>query len=144
MKNFKKGLLMLAMLAFGAALQAQQTNGKAAHQIVFQLSSSDTLAWKGLMNNLRHLKEGWGDKVTIEVVAHGPGIELLMAAKTTQREAIGRHKAAGIQFFACENTLKEKKIPKEAIIGEAGFVPMGIGHIVERQEQGWSYIKSGF
>jgi intracellular sulfur oxidation DsrE/DsrF family protein len=144
MKKLTTILLLLAFAAIGPAAHSQNAANRPTHRIVMQLTSNDTLAWKGLMNNLRHLKEGWGDNVTIEVVAHGPGIELLMAAKTTQREAIGRHKAAGIQFFACENTLKEKKIPKEAIISEAGFVPMGIGHIVERQEQGWSYIKSGF
>ena len=141
MRLLKTAILLLTLAAYAYTTQAQNTP---VHRMVMQVSSGDTLAWKGLMNNLRHLKEGWGDKVTIEVVAHGPGIELLMAAKTTQREAIARHKAAGIKFFACENTLKEKKIPKEAIISEAEFVPMGLGHIVERQEQGWSYIKAGF
>ena len=134
----KKTWLFLLLLAVSYGVTAQQ------HKVVIQMTSGDTAVFRGLMNNLKHLKEGWGNKVTIEVVAHGMGIELLMAAKTTQREAIGRHKAAGIQFFACENTMKEKKIPKEAIISESGFVQMGIGYIVERQEQGWSYIKAGF
>lgn len=115
-----------------------------SHKIVMQLSSNDTMVWKGLMNNLRNLKEGWGDSLQLEVVAHGPGIELLMQQKTTQLETIRKMKAKGIIFYACENTMKEKKIPVEAIILEANFVRMGIGHIVIRQEQGWSYIKAGF
>jgi intracellular sulfur oxidation DsrE/DsrF family protein len=32
----------------------------------------------------------------------------------------------------------------EKIIPEAGFVKAGIIEIVTKQEQGWSYIKSGF
>lgn len=114
------------------------------HRIIMQLSSSDTLVWKGLMNNLKHLKSGWGDSLQIEVVAHGPGIEMLMQGKTTQQKKIAEFKQMGVVFVACENTMKEKNIAKEAIIPEAGFVRMGIGEIVMKQEQGWSYIKAGF
>lgn len=114
------------------------------HRIIMQLSSNDTLVWKGLMNNLKHLKAGWGDSLAIEVVAHGPGIDFLTTGKTTQQEKIAHFKKMGIEFIACENTMAEKKIPKESIIPEARFVKMGIGEIVQKQEQGWSYIKAGF
>lgn len=50
-----------------------------------QLTTNDTASWKGLMNNLKNLREGWGDAVEIEIVAHSNGIELLMNAKTTQK-----------------------------------------------------------
>ncbi len=109
-----------------------------------QLSSNDTLAWKGLMNNLKNVKAGWGDSVSIEVVAHGPGIELLMKEKTTQREKIAAFTKMGIVFVGCQNTMREKNIQLASIIPEAGVVPMGIGEIVIKQEQGWSYIKAGF
>ena len=114
------------------------------HRIIMQLSSNDTLVWKGLMTNLKHLKAGWGDSLAIEVVAHGPGIDFLTTGKTTQQEKIAHFKKMGIEFIACENTMAEKKIPKESIIPEARFVKMGIGEIVQKQEQGWSYIKAGF
>lgn len=124
---------------------SQNTNGPVLqHRIVMQLSSNDTLVWKGLMNNLKHLKAGWGDSVLIEVVAHGPGLDFLTKGKTTQQEKISHFKKMGIIFIACENTMIERKIPKESIIAEAAFVRMGIGEIVRKQEQGWSYIKAGF
>jgi intracellular sulfur oxidation DsrE/DsrF family protein len=122
--------------------QNSPTNGQ--HRIVMQLSSNDTLTWKGLMNNLRNLKEGWGEKLTIEVITHGPGIEMLMKHKTTQLLNIQNMKSLGILFYACENTMKEKKIAKDEIIAESEFVKMGIGQIIIRQEEGWSYIKAGF
>jgi len=117
-------------------------NGK--HFVVIQLTSNDTLAWKGLMNNLKSLKAGWGDNVQIEVVAHSAGIEMLMISKTTQQQKIADFKKLGIVFVGCENTLRERKIAKDAIIAEAGFVPMGVGEIIMKQEQGWSYLKAGF
>ncbi|MEP7110602.1 MAG: DsrE family protein [Ferruginibacter sp.] len=158
-------IILLVIIAFSAASQMSDENNHAEkqmpfteqgfsenskavnlikHRVVIQLSSSDTLVWRGLMNNIRHLKAGWGDSVAIEVIAHGPGIEMLMKAKTTQQKKIAEFREMGVVFAGCENTLRERNIPKEAIIPEAGFVPMGIGEIIMKQEQGWSYIKAGF
>lgn len=139
-------LVMLLMAAFIsiASVHAQTGNEIAKHKVVIQLSSNDTLVWKGLMNNLKNLKAGWGDSVQVEVVAHGFGIEMLMKEKTTQQEKIAAFKKAGVVFVGCENTMREKKIPATSIIAEAGTVPMGIGEVIMKQEQGWSYIKAGF
>ena len=142
---YKKIILaiLISLLTFQG--WSQNTNGPVLqHRIVMQLSSNDTLVWKGLMNNLKHLKAGWGDSVLIEVVAHGPGLDFLTKGKTTQQEKINHFKQLGIMFIACENTMMERKIPNESIIAEAAFVKMGIGEIVRKQEQGWSYIKAGF
>jgi intracellular sulfur oxidation DsrE/DsrF family protein len=141
----KKIILAVLISLFVLHGWAQNTSGTVSqHRIVMQLSSNDTLVWKGLMNNLKHLKAGWGDSLVIEVVAHGPGLDFLTKGKTTQQEKISHFKQMGIVFIACENTMMERKIPKESIIAEATFVRMGIGEIVQKQEQGWSYIKAGF
>lgn len=42
---------------------------------------------------------------------------------------------SGVRFVACENTMKQK-ILKEEILPEVGFVPMGIGEIIMKQEKG--------
>lgn len=50
-----------------------------------------------------------------------------------------------VRFLICENTLKNRKISKEVFIPEiAEYIPAAIAEIVEKQEQGWSYIKDGF
>lgn len=114
------------------------------HRVVIQVSSNDTLVWKGLMNNLKHLHAGWGYTAEFTVITHGPGLDLLRNDKTTQQDKISKYSQLGIQFIACENTMAQRKISKEQIVKEAGFVKMGIGEIVRLQENGWSYIKSGF
>lgn len=138
-------VLFVVILLSSFSVSAQQTSVKEKpHKVVIQLSSSDTLAWKGLMNNIKNLKAAWEESVTIEVVVHGPGIGLLMKEKTTQSERIIHFKSKGVVFVACENTLIERKISKESIIPEAGFIKSAVVEIVLKQEQGWSYIKSGF
>ena len=129
----------------GTGLSANdKTENTIRHKVVIQLSSNDTLVWKSLMNNIKHLKEGWGETVIIEVVAHGPGIEILVSAKTTEQKRITEFKNIGVVFVGCENTMRLRKITKEEMIPEAGFVPMGVGEVILKQEQGWSYLKAGF
>lgn len=142
----KKLLLAFAILFFSFSLSAQTTagTGTVQHRVVIQLTSNDTLVWKGLINNIKNLKNGWGDSVSIEVVAHGSGIEFLVIGKTTQQERIAYFKSKGVVFVGCENTIAERKIPKENIIPEAGFVKSGVAEVILKQEQGWSYIKVGF
>ena len=54
---------VLALCLAGTGLKAQVTEPQVKnlqavkHRVVIQLSSNDTLAWKGLMNNLKNLKE---------------------------------------------------------------------------------------
>lgn len=124
--------------------QVQSTQVQNTHKVVVQLSSADTLEHKGLMNNLKHLKEGWGDSVLVEVVVHGPGIDLVTKGKSTQEQAMQAMMAKGVKFVVCRNTMKQKNITEEQIISNVGFVPMGIGEIIQKQEQGWSYLKAGF
>ena len=114
------------------------------HRVVIQFSTADTLEHKGLMNNLKHLKEGWGDSVEVEVVVHGPGIDLLTKGKTTQQDAIQKMMKKQVKFVLCQNTMKQRNVTKEQILEGVEFVPMAIGEIILKQEQGWTYIKGGF
>ncbi|MBL7920711.1 MAG: DsrE family protein [Bacteroidia bacterium] len=116
---------------------------KSPHKIVFQLTTADTLAHKALMKQLGNIKLVSPD-TKIEVVCHGPGLDMLLINKTTVLKGIQASKEKGVEFMACEFSIKERKLEKSNIITEAGFVPAGILEIVSKQEDGWMYIKSGF
>ncbi len=123
---------------------AQKTKKQNKHRIVMQLTSNDKAVHKSLTKQLNNLKNGWGDTVEIVVVCHGPGIDFLSSEKTGYREEIYALKKRGIVFVVCENSLLEREVPKEAILPDMNYVKMGIGEIVTKQEQGWTYIKAGF
>ncbi len=162
-KKILAAIVVIAVLALSATAQITNINSNkqpyndnkkqvhnkkntniVKHQVVIQVSSGDTAVWKGVMNNIKHLKDSWGDSVQIEVVVHGPGIDMLVAAKTTQQKRITEFKQMGIVFAGCENSLKQRNIRRDDIIPEAGFVASGIGEVIIKQEQGWSYLKAGF
>lgn len=116
---------------------------KNQHRIVFHLTTSDTAAYHALAKQLNNVLAHWPD-AQLEVVAHNKGIGMLVKDKTNVQAQITALKARGVQFNACENTMKSQKLEKSQIVAEAGFVPVGLAEIVQRQEQGWSYIKAGF
>lgn len=132
-------LLLLALPVLGS-LKAQETPSK--HRIVMQLVSGDTLVHKGLMRQLRNMLEA-APTLQMEVVCHGPGMDLLMSDRSIVTDKVKQFSERGIVFLACENTIKERDLDRSKVLPEAGFVKAGIIHIVERQEQGWSYIKAG-
>lgn len=144
MKNF---LLLFALLLGSVSTANAQVNTGSAeprqHRIVMQLVSGDTLVHKGLMRQLRNMLEA-APTMQLEVVCHGPGIDLLMTDRSTVTAKVDEFIVKGIVFLACENTIKERKLDPALINPKAGSVKAGIIHIVERQEEGWSYIKAGF
>ena len=78
------------------------------------------------------------------MVCNGPGLDVLMADRSIVKDKIAGFTARGVVFDACLNTMKERKIEKEQIIKEATFIPSAVAHLMQLQEEGWSYIKGGF
>ncbi|MEZ4801108.1 MAG: DsrE family protein [Flavobacteriales bacterium] len=128
--------LMLVINSFGQS--------EAPHKVVMQVTANDTLVYKALLNNIFHLKEGFGDSLKIEVVLHGPAVMMAVANKTKYSDQIKKWSAEGVDFMVCENTMKKKNITHEEIVPGAKFVPMGLGEIILKEEEGWSYVKIGF
>ncbi|MBP6659458.1 MAG: DsrE family protein [Chitinophagales bacterium] len=137
-------IVLTTLIVFNISAKSSKSKSKeSVHKIVFQLTTNDTLAHKSLMKQLNNITSV-APTTKIEVVCHGPGLDMLVSDKTIVLEKIKQLKAIGVDFVACEFSIKERNVPIEKIIPEAGFVKAGIIEIVTKQEQGWSYIKSGF
>lgn len=134
---------LLVLFAFLLASVSFAQDSARQHRIIMQLTSGDTLVQKGLMRQLKNMKEA-APGMQLEVVCHGPGMDLLMSDRSIVQPKITEFARNGIVFLACENTINERNLDRTKVIAEAGYVKAGIIHIVERQEDGWSYIKAGF
>lgn len=145
MKSFLT-FILLSITWMSSAFQLNAQNSKAipSHKIVMQLTSADPMVHKSLMKQISNLKEGWKDSVAIEIVCHGPGMEFLMKEKNLIAPNFIEFKSKNVNFVACRNTMKEKKIEEIQLFEDISYVQMGIAEIVVKQEQGWSYIKTGF
>ncbi|GHA81605.1 DsrE family protein [Pontibacter akesuensis] len=130
----------LSMAQGQTKAKAKKTEQTSQRKIVYDLSVADTAMHAGLMRQLNNIKRGWPD-AQIEVVVHGKALNLLVTGKSTQANAIKELQAKGVIFAACANTMKRAKVDKGQLLPDVPTVPMGIGEIVTKQEEGWSYIK---
>lgn len=133
---------LLALLST-ISLQAREEQKPKPHRIIFQLVSGDTLAHKALMKQLQNITTV-APSTRIEVVCHGPGLNMLTSDKSVVSQQLNAMIGKGIAFYACEFSMQERKVEKAQILPGIGYVKAGIIAVVERQEQGWSYIKAGF
>jgi intracellular sulfur oxidation DsrE/DsrF family protein len=139
MKNLFLALICLLSVNSFAQIKPKD------HKIVFQFTNAnDTLQQKAFVKQLENITAHWPN-AKYEVVVYNQGVELVMKNNTKYQARLQSLKAKGVNFVVCENTLKNRKISKDAFPEVlVGFVPAGIAEIVEKQEEGWSYIKGGF
>jgi len=133
----------LAILVMTAALPAMAVQKKAAakQRVVIQVSDNDPAKWTLALNNARNIQAELGkDNVLVEIVAYGPGLEMMKAeSKVADRLAAALDSNVGL--LACENTMQNTKVDKADIAGGVKFVPAGVTHIMKRQREGWAYIR---
>lgn len=141
---FKKASVVIAlvMLSMSGYSQTKTDIQKPEHKIIFQLTSGDTTAHKQLIKQFNNILSV-SPTTKIEVVCHGAGLDMLVSGKTIVEDKIKILADKGVVFNACEFSIKERKVDRSKIISVSGFVPAGIVEIVNKQEQGWSYIKAG-
>jgi uncharacterized protein len=77
----------------------------------------------------------------VEVVVHGKGLDFLLSQKSYKAAGIKALQDKGVVFAACENTMRFRKVTKADLLPGVITVPMGVGEIITRQEEGWSLIK---
>lgn len=139
--------LVAASLALAPTVSHAQSAPKQAAQkserykVVLQVSDSDPAKWNLALNNARNIQEDLGkDNVDIEIVAYGPGLPMLKAeSKVAARLAQALDNNIGL--MACENTMHNTKVEKDDMYGGIGYVKAGVVHIMQRQRQGWAYVR---
>jgi intracellular sulfur oxidation DsrE/DsrF family protein len=126
-----------ALPAFGQA-KKKSTNRQ---RVLFQVSDNDPSKWNLALNNARNVQADLGkEKVQIEIVAYGPGLSMLKAeSKVADRLAGALDENVGL--IACENTMTNTKVSKDDMYSGIAYVKAGVTHIMQRQREGWAYIR---
>ena len=120
--------------------QAQQPP-PARSRIVVQVSDADSAKWNLALNNAKNIQTDLGPaNVDVEIVAYGPGIGMLKADSVVGNR-IDEALTAGVKVVACENTMRAQKLTQADMLGKIGYVPAGVLEIMQRQQQGWAYLR---
>jgi intracellular sulfur oxidation DsrE/DsrF family protein len=96
--------------------------------------------------NVANYYAAQGDEVVIEMVAYGPGLNMLIPGKSPVEDRISTMSLAldNLTFSACGNThrkMSEKAGSEVALLDEAELTPSGVVRLIELQEQGYAYVR---
>ncbi|MBI5672900.1 MAG: DsrE family protein [Nitrospirae bacterium] len=136
------GLLTFQPPTWGADL-GEDVPANRPHRVVMHLNSGDEKVQRGILNNITHLYQELGPQnLTVELVVHGAGLPFLTKKGTASAaELADLKKTYGINYTACSNTMKTMQVTREDLISEVGDTVPAMVRLMERQEQGWVYIK---
>ena len=110
------------------------------HKIVMQFTSSDSLSQASVVGQVKNIRTAWPN-AQIEVVCHGPGLDLLQTTKSKAASQVAEWSGKGVVFAACNNTMKRKNLKKEDLLNTAVVVPSAMIELTLKQEKGWAYVK---
>jgi intracellular sulfur oxidation DsrE/DsrF family protein len=149
-----RGILRLAtiILAIGLpALSGAAVAAEKSHRIAIQVDQNDPEIMNLALNNASNVIDYYrskGEDVQVEVIAYGPGLNMLRDDTSPVKDRIKQLKQlafpSNIAFSAC-NVTKQGMEKREGhpiiILPQASLVPSGVVRLMELQEQGWSYVR---
>lgn len=138
--RFVTAALFLISLT-GLVTMAQAADKTSKSSVVIQISENNPAIWGLALNNAENIQEALGkDNVNVEIVAYGPGINMLKF----DSEAAPRLKKAsadGVALIACGTTMRKQKLTVKDLDEHIKVVPAGVIEIMNKQREGWAYIK---
>ena len=147
-----RALFRIAVLLFAVpfAVSALAADAK-PHRVAIQVDQNDPAVMNLALNNASNIIEyyrGKNEDVDIDIVTYGPGLHMLRADTSPVQDRIKRLKdmvfPGKIQFSACNNTkqgMEKAEGHAISVVPDATIVPSGVVHLMELQEQGWSYVR---
>lgn len=119
---------------------ASQT-AAAPRGVVIQVSRDDPAEWRMALINAGNVRKAYGDQpMDVEIVAYGPGLK--MFGKDSPLSA-GLEEAAksGVKLLVCGNTMRMTRTDRSELNWLVQVVPSGIVEIMQKQGQGYAYVK---
>jgi len=143
MKRMNKmmGALLGATMMVGSLALPASSLAADKSKMVIQVSDNNAATWNLALNNAKNIQKDVGkDKVDLEIVAFGPGINMLKADSEVANR-IDEAAEAGVQVLACQNTMRNQKLNKEDMHEKVNYVSSGVVEIMQRQQQGYTYLR---
>jgi intracellular sulfur oxidation DsrE/DsrF family protein len=110
-------------------------------RIVFDVTSKDTLIHQAAMRHVSGMAKAYPDS-KFEVVIYGGALPMFLKDQSTVSKSIAA--LAGnknVSFKVCEVTMKRYNVERSQLLPNVEPVPDAIIEIVNKQGEGWGYIK---
>jgi len=134
----------VAALGHGAAVHGATKSGP-KHRLVYQFNKADEDYHQHVLFSASEVLRKYNGNIDLVVVCFGPGIHILAqfpqrpVSKETEQRVAALAKQ-GVEFHACNNTLKSLGWSADDLHEFAKVVDVGAGDLMELQEQGYAYV----
>ena len=105
---------------------------------IFHIDEEDK--WPLLLGNVKNLLKEVND-VEIEVVANAVAVKSYIKSDTHFKAEMEGLVDQKVRFCACRNSLRSLKLGQDDVFDFVAIVPAGVKELVERQLDGYAYIK---
>lgn len=93
-----------------------------------------------VLRNVANLRAAVDAAAVIELVVHGAAITVARA-DAAQAPGVARLIGDGVRVVACRNSMVSQGIGADQLTPGVAVVPAGVAHLVERQWQGFAYVR---
>jgi intracellular sulfur oxidation DsrE/DsrF family protein len=143
-RNILSAALAATGAIFAAGSRAARAESRDAVKVVYHLSDLEKVQF--VLGNIDHHLAGAGgpDKVTIQLVVHGPALRAFHAAAANPETArkLASFVKSDVRFAACGNTMRGQNVTlKELLPGFSVADRGGVVLIAELQAQGYVYLR---
>jgi uncharacterized protein len=143
-------LLTGASSAPPAKTPGQAAAPRPAHRVALPINSEDAAAMKAVLSTALHLSlhyQSRNETFALEIVAYSAGVHMFRADTSPVRDLLIKLRASNPQarFVVCEATragMERNEGRPVPLFEGVDLVPNGPAHLIERQEGGWSYIRT--
>ena len=119
----RRRLLALAACSALAFPPLSIAADKKPHNVVIHVTDNDPAKWNQALNNSANLQKAMGrDKVNVEIVVNGPGLDMMKSDSIVagrMAEAIGN----GVELMACGATMKAANVTEKDLHNGVKVVP---------------------
>jgi len=141
--------VLLSILILVCNLQAETEFAKPKpaidnpRKMVFSIDSAEPKVINHVLSTVNNVMKFYRPENTeVVVVAYSQGIKALLKKDNKEiRTRIEALMTYDVEFIACGNSMRTLKIDKKALLDDIEYATAGIVEIVERQLQGYTYIK---
>ena len=132
-------ILLCLMLQISAVNAAQTPR----YKLLLQVSEDSVDKLNLALNNAKNAQKSFGpENIDIQIVVFGAGIQTLKYyAPFPIPDKVKQATYSGVRIVVCENAMRTAKLRPSDMLQEVRYVPSGVAEIVEKDTEGWTYVR---
>lgn len=124
-----------------AAAPSSTPPGAARQKVIFHVGDAEPAKWTVALNNVFNVRKDLGAaNVDVEIVAVNAGMRMLKL-DSPESSRVAEAIQGGVRVVACENSMKGQNITRDDLLPGLGYVPAGVVELMQRQREGYAYIR---